>query len=500
MKKYLRMFSILFLIFLMIGCEETNPTFTTGEIIESIEIGYQEDDNQNHVTQSMDFPLVSPLDSNIKISWVSENPSIIDYFGTVNRPDDDISVEVTFTVDNYGSKFSQVMTFNVIGKNQIIEASYQVNYYFQNLENDMYTLMDTDVISSEVGKNIVINPITETGFLLNTASSVLTGKVLENDGLVLDIYYDRNIYVIELMDGTNTIDTLSVKHGKMISLDNPVKEDYDFVEWRKQGLNTPFDFNETITSNLVLNAIFKAKDDPYVYTGYYQGADGLYGDSLEVFLNQLLNSTYSGVDYGAARYILDDSDQDPNNTNNLILVYLGTSISGVWDYGVTWNREHVWPQSFLGVSADNDVVNAASDLQNLKPANPSTNSSRSNKYYGNTTNALTYEPRDEVKGDIARILFYMDIMYDNLSLIYADEGSTYEMGNLGILLEWHELDPVDQFESRRNDIIENHQGNRNPFIDHPEFVDKIYNYNTSQTSFEIPQGLFEHMILEQNRV
>jgi endonuclease I len=137
----------------------------------------------------------------------------------------------------------------------------------------------------------------------------------------------------------------------------------------------------------------------------------------------------------------------------------------------------VWPQSFLGVSASNGTVNAASDLQNLKPSDQAENSSRSNKYYGNSTTAQTYAPRDEVKGDIARILFYMDIMYNGLSLIYANEGSVYEMGNLEVLLAWHELDPVDDFEMNRNDLIETYQGNRNPFIDHPEFVDKIYQNN-----------------------
>jgi endonuclease I len=68
-------------------------------------------------------------------------------------------------------------------------------------------------------------------------------------------------------------------------------------------------------------------------------------------------------------------------------------------------------------------------------------------------------------------------MYNGLSLIYANEGSVYEMGNLEVLLAWHELDPVDDFEMNRNDLIETYQGNRNPFIDHPEFVDKIYQNN-----------------------
>ena len=100
------------------------------------------------------------------------------------------------------------------------------------------------------------------------------------------------------------------------------------------------------------------------------------------------------------------------------MIYTGASVSGVWDGGVTWNREHVWPQSLLGEDAVNEVVNMASDLQNLKPANPSINTSRGNKYYDLTTTADSFVPRDEVKGDIARILLYMMVMYsDDLELI-----------------------------------------------------------------------------------
>ncbi len=196
--------------------------------------------------------------------------------------------------------------------------------------------------------------------------------------------------------------------------------------------------------------------------------------------------------------MLDDTDVDPNNTSKVILIYLGTSVSGVWDGnpGAAWNREHVWPQSKLGGKADNDVINIASDLHNLKPSNPSTNSSRGNKFFGTETGA--YEPRDAVKGDIARILFYMDVMYNGLSLISANSGGSLQMGNLDKLLEWHVLDPVDEFEMYRNNKIETYQGNRNPFIDHQEFVDKIYGTNDDTLSFEMPSAILGTMIFDLN--
>ena len=497
MKKILWMATILLSVFILFSCEALEtPTYTTQQIIDALEIEYQEGDSKDHVTGNMVFPLTSPLDEKIKISWISDAPSIIDYFGTVNRPDDDTSVDVTYTVDNYGSKFSGVITFTVIGDDDTVDpvlSQYTVNYYYENILDDEYTLVESNEISDTVGKNVFINPENVEGFVVNNELSITTGTILDDDSLTLSVYYNRKIYTVMLYDQDQLISELTVKHGATLTLEDPLKEDYEFLEWRKQNEVTAYDLSTPVTSNLTLKAIFKAIDDPYTYTGYYEGADGLEGDQLIIFLNQLINSTFDGVTYGDARYMLDETDRDPNQSGNLILVYLGTSVSGVWDSGNTWNREHVWPQSLLGVSADNSTVNSASDLHNLKPSDPAENSSRGNKFFGNSTTSQTYEPRDEVKGDIARILFYMDIMYDELSLISANEGNTYEMGNLDALLVWHIEDPVDDFEMYRNEKIEAFQGNRNPFIDHPEFVDKIYG-NTQNVSMHEITYMFGSMI------
>jgi uncharacterized repeat protein (TIGR02543 family) len=206
---------------------------------------------------------------------------------------------------------------------------------------------------------------------------------------------------------------------------------------------------------------------------YYDDAEGLYGEALVDALHLIINDGFSGVTYGDARDILDETDQDPNNLNNLILLYLGTSVNGNWDSGITWNREHIWPQSLLGVSADNAKVNEASDLYNLMPADPGENSSRGNSPYSEM--GLGYEPRDEVKGDIARALFYMYIMYDQLDLVDYTP-SVYEMGYLNELLAWHVEDPVDEFELARLEVIFDYQHNRNPFVDYPHFVELIWFY------------------------
>ncbi len=204
---------------------------------------------------------------------------------------------------------------------------------------------------------------------------------------------------------------------------------------------------------------------------YYDDAEGLTGEQLLAALRTIINTGFIGVSYDDARYILDETDADPDNPGNVILVYTQLSVSGVWDAGITWNREHVWPQSLLGESAGG--TNSASDLHNLKPADPGENSSRGNKYFDNVTTSVSYAPPVEVQGDIARILFYMIVMYDYLNLI-DDTPDVYEMALLATLLSWHESDPVDDFELNRNDVIYSYQFNRNPFIDYPHFVEMIF--------------------------
>jgi endonuclease I len=211
-----------------------------------------------------------------------------------------------------------------------------------------------------------------------------------------------------------------------------------------------------------------------ILTEYYATVDGLTGQALVLELRSIINTGLTRVTYGDTRYILDETDADPNNSSNLILLYLGTSVSGVWDLGVTWNREHVWPQSLLGVPADNDTKNAASDLHNLKPADPATNSSRGNKFYDVATDTDSYLPRAEVRGDIARILLYMTVMYEIYTLVNTTP-TVYQMAMLDVLLQWNLDDPVDDFERNRNEVIFTYQHNRNPFIDYPEFVSMIWN-------------------------
>lgn len=199
---------------------------------------------------------------------------------------------------------------------------------------------------------------------------------------------------------------------------------------------------------------------------YYEAANGYTGEQLKLSLRKIISVVKKVETYGDLRYDLPKSDVDPNNPNNIMLFYTGKSVSSKWDGGNTWNREHIWPQS-LGWFK---TTNAGADMHHIRPTDPSENSSRGNKKFGSVKNSKYYEPRDEIKGDIARIIFYLMVRYqeaDNYTFKTVAESKE-------LLLTWNQIDPVDEFEMNRNEIIYSIQGNRNPFIDHPETANLIW--------------------------
>jgi len=228
-------------------------------------------------------------------------------------------------------------------------------------------------------------------------------------------------------------------------------------------LSYVIEFNGVVIKEATFNLVISGTSA--IYTGYYATLAGKTGGLLQTELTKII-SNYRYRSYDAARDILQISDRDPNNSNNIILIYNRASVRSTWDGGKTWNREHVWPQSFLSNSHEK------ADLHNLKPANEGINSSRGNlsfkdavqSSYGKVTGG--WFPGDEDKGDVARILFYMVTRYKHLNI-----GT---MGILSELIKWHIEDPVDDFERNRNEVIYEYQENRNPFIDHPDLVHQLW--------------------------
>lgn len=179
-------------------------------------------------------------------------------------------------------------------------------------------------------------------------------------------------------------------------------------------------------------------------------------------------------------------------TDNSILFYSDTSYSG------NVSREHVWPKS----RASFKESNGGCDLHHLRPENSNVNSTRSNYSFGNVRDVIsgcsTYsyggktvlwysDPRDlvevndNIKGDVARVLLYVYVRWEEPNLFMATSSPVVGPGDdanngrkviesLDTLLSWCEMDPVDTWEMSRNDEVQSVQGNRNVFIDYPEYA------------------------------
>ncbi|SED60741.1 endonuclease I family protein [Streptomyces melanosporofaciens] len=224
---------------------------------------------------------------------------------------------------------------------------------------------------------------------------------------------------------------------------------------------------------------------------YYQDAMGKSGPELKTALHTII-SDQTKVSYDEVWDALKSTDEDPDNSSNVILLYSGRSQSKDASGGNPddWNREHVWAKSHGDFGT---ATGPGTDLHHLRPTNVTVNSIRGNKDFdnggqdvpdapGNRTDDDSFEPRDQVKGDVARMILYMAVRYDGDDGFAdlepndnVDNGSAPNIGRLSVLKEWSAEDPPDAFEKNRNQVIyDSFQHNRNPFIDHPEWVDSIW--------------------------
>ncbi len=184
--------------------------------------------------------------------------------------------------------------------------------------------------------------------------------------------------------------------------------------------------------------------------------------------------------------------------------------TGGGNEGEYFNREHTMPRSWFGGAID--PMNT--DLYHIYPVDKWVNALRDNYPFGEVRSpskvtlnggklgnnarpgytGIVFEPIDAYKGDLARSFFYMVTRYQDQieSWTYSQEGMAmlnntkypgYEKWALEMLLEWHELDPVSQKEINRNNAVHQIQGNRNPFVDYPEFVQRIWADTTTNISY-----------------
>jgi len=237
--------------------------------------------------------------------------------------------------------------------------------------------------------------------------------------------------------------------------------------------------------------------------GYYTTALGYTGDSLKFKLNDIIDNhiefpyTSSSTDVWD---ILKQTDRDTANSSNVTLLYSGWSVDANQEYnsGVGWSREHVWAKSRGNFGT---AIGPGTDVHAIRPCDISVNSARNNRWFAECTEEYIdadgptgsyrsstewiWKPNDKVKGDVARMIFYMATRYEGErgepDLEVIDSIPVNNSTNLPIhaklsdLMRWHVEDTVDEWERNRNDIIYySFQQNRNPFIDHPEYAELIW--------------------------
>ena len=242
--------------------------------------------------------------------------------------------------------------------------------------------------------------------------------------------------------------------------------------------------------------------------GYYSSLEGKLGAILKQAIQDIIANpaVVRAQNYGDVYDVLKTADQNPENSNQVWLMYVEqprskldyqTGTSGSIGF---WNREHIYCQSRGGFSdatsstADgihvwwpsnaNDIIAGHGDSHHIRAEDGPENSSRNNRNYGVDYNGPTGNV-GSWHGDVARAIFYMCVRYNGLSVVNGNpsDNPTGQIGDLATLLTWNTTDSSDDFEMNRNNIVYTWQMNRNPFIDYPTLADYIWGTHVGDTWF-----------------
>ncbi len=257
---------------------------------------------------------------------------------------------------------------------------------------------------------------------------------------------------------------------------------------------------------LLLFATFSAQTFAQIPSGYYDNAKGQSSTTLQKALHKIIRG-HTKVSYTQLWTSFQSTDKKPNGkvwdmysdvpggTPAYEFTYTSDQCGTYSGEGGCYNREHSFPKSWWGGTTDTMYT----DLFHIVPTDGYVNNKRSSYPYGEVGTAswtstngcklgtsnypgysgTVFEPIDAYKGDFARNYFYMATRYLNKIDSWAAntdmlDGSGFSSWALNLLLDWNHQDPVSQKELDRNEQVYGIQHNRNPFIDHPEFVQRIW--------------------------
>ncbi len=321
--------------------------------------------------------------------------------------------------------------------------------------------------------------ISAVSFSQPTPSLILFDTAFTNSNASKSFYL-KNIY--EKTISVNNIRTLTSNFSFLNTpfVLNPNDSILITVNFKSNQNVTHYDFlileNSGIRFPLIYQLIATAKypDALYSFT------QNLYDEALKTALRTFTTTGYISLGYNTARDKMFETVDDYGG-DTIECVYTGIKIYAVnrtQAQNQGFNTEHTYPQSFF-----NENEPMRSDLYHLYPTENNANNVRSNYAFGNVVsnitwtqggsklgqdyeNQIVFEPRNVHKGNVARSLFYFTVKYSNLGGFMSGKQET-------ALRQWNLLDTVDARERLRNDRIQSFQNVRNPFIDHPELIDRI---------------------------
>ncbi|OIP00255.1 MAG: hypothetical protein AUJ97_07990 [Bacteroidetes bacterium CG2_30_32_10] len=240
---------------------------------------------------------------------------------------------------------------------------------------------------------------------------------------------------------------------------------------------------------------------------YYSNVNlTLTGMALKAELAQKITNTHTSLlQYGDIWSTLQQTDLDPTNSNNVLLIYGYNDGDGNPTTDRTrnknnysgnigdWNREHVYAQSLATPNLTTSSPNAGTDAHHLRSSDVQMNGDRGNREFatgsGNAGNVgANWYPGDEWKGDVARMMMYMYLRYPTQCLptnVGVGSSVAIDPSMIDLFLQWNAADTVSLYEKNRNNLLETIQGNRNPFIDNPYLATIIWSGTPAQDTWNI---------------
>ncbi|MBR3726971.1 MAG: endonuclease [Prevotella sp.] len=270
---------------------------------------------------------------------------------------------------------------------------------------------------------------------------------------------------------------------------------------------------------------------------YYEAANGKSGQALKTALSGIIKNGHDPIGYNDNMYeAYKNTDTRPDGkvrdwySNATNFTHVVDKAGSYKNEGDCYNREHTLPQSWFESYGEASTIKC--DIIHVVPTDGKINGMRGNvplaevnpsRIAGQSKNGYSkwgmcgvsgyggtvFEPNDEIKGDIARIYFYVVTRYENTATKWANNATASAVFNgssayqpfkqwyFDMLVRWAQNDPVDDLEIARNNAVYEEQGNRNPFVDYPGLEDYIWgekkneafdytNFDGSTTTVSMP--------------